>query len=53
MKEKLKLIIKKKRVIVPAVALIVVGISNALGHPINEHSLEAFLNSFLDLFSNL
>jgi regulator of sigma D len=56
MKEKLKLIVKnllkKKRVIVPMAVLVIVGIAKASGHPVNEESLETFLNSLLDLLGS-
>jgi regulator of sigma D len=52
MKEKLKLLIKKKRVVVPVAVLIIVGIAKASGHPVSEESLESFLNSLLDLLGN-
>jgi regulator of sigma D len=52
MKEKLKLIVKKKRVVVPIAVLVIVGIAKASGHPVNEESLETFLNSLLDLLGN-
>lgn len=52
MKEKLKLIVKKKRVIVPAAALIIVGVAKASGHPIAEQEITDLLNAILNLFGN-
>lgn len=50
MKEKLKLILKKKRVIIPFAAVVIVGISNLAGHPIDQQAIEEFLNAFANLF---